>query len=174
MYDSIFLLLAKGATVKIGDNFVFTSGNGINPISRNIRGKIYVEENGYLEIGNNTGISSACIRVNEKIIIGDNVRIGGDCVLMDTDSHSLDWRVRAGLVIDPSTGKPVPDMKSANSKPIIIEDNVLIGARAIILKGVTIGARSIIGAGSVVSKSIPPDCIAAGNPCKVIKNFKSE
>ena len=54
---------------------------------------------------------------------------------------------------------------------VIIEDNVLIGKRCIILKGVTIGARSIIGSGSVVTKSIPADCIAAGNPCKVIKQL---
>ena len=51
----------------------------------------------------------------------------------------------------------------------MIEDDVWIGAQSIILKGVTIGARSIIGAGSVVTKSIPSDCIAAGNPCKILK-----
>ena len=50
-----------------------------------------------------------------------------------------------------------------------IEDDVLIGTRCIILKGVIIGARTVIGSGSVVTKSIPADCIAAGNPCKVIK-----
>ena len=53
----------------------------------------------------------------------------------------------------------------------MIEDDVLIGTRCIILKGVTIGARSVIGSGSVVTKSIPPDCIAAGNPCKVVKSI---
>lgn len=58
------------------------------------------------------------------------------------------------------------------NKPIVIEDDVLIGARSIVLKGVTIGARSVIGAGSVVVKDIPADCIAAGNPCKVIKYLK--
>lgn len=51
----------------------------------------------------------------------------------------------------------------------MIEDDVLIGTRCIIFKGVTIGARSVIGSGSVVTKSMPSDCIAAGNPCKVIK-----
>ena len=53
---------------------------------------------------------------------------------------------------------------------IEIEDDVLIGTRCIILKGVTIGARSVIGSGSIVTKSIPSDCIAAGNPCKVIRS----
>ena len=54
------------------------------------------------------------------------------------------------------------------SASIVIEDDVWVGAHSIILKGVTIGARSIIGAGSVVTKSIPADCVAAGNPCRVI------
>ena len=60
-------------------------------------------------------------------------------------------------------------LKLGATVPIVIEDDVLIGTRCIILKGVTIGARSIIGSGSVVVKSIPADCIAAGNPCKIIR-----
>ena len=62
--------------------------------------------------------------------------------------------------------------EGTKSAPVVIEDDVWVGAHCIILKGVTIGARSIIGAGSVVTKSIPADCVAAGNPCKVIKNLK--
>ena len=56
--------------------------------------------------------------------------------------------------------------------PIVIEDDVMIGTRCIILKGVTIGARSVIAAGSIVTKSIPADCIAGGNPAKVIKTLE--
>ena len=79
---------------------------------------------------------------------------------MNSDAHSLDYMHRR---------MPEIDQKNKKDKPIIIEDDVLIGTRCIILKGVTIGARSIIGSGSVVTKSIPSDCIAAGNPCKVIR-----
>ena len=61
------------------------------------------------------------------------------------------------------------DGQYVKSAPITIEDDVWIGAHSIILEGVTIGARSVIGAGSVVTKSIPADCIAAGNPCRVIR-----
>lgn len=61
------------------------------------------------------------------------------------------------------------DSRYARSAPIVIEDDVLIGTGCIVLKGVTIGARSVIGAGSVVTRSIPEDSIAAGNPCKVIQ-----
>ena len=65
-------------------------------------------------------------------------------------------------------------MQNKKDSPIKIEDDVLIGANSIILKGVTIGKRTIIGAGSVVTKSIPSDCVAAGNPCRVIKSLIEE
>jgi len=57
----------------------------------------------------------------------------------------------------------------ASAEPVVIEDNVFIGSRAIILKGVTIGRDSVIGAGSVVTRSIPPRTVAAGNPAKVLR-----
>ena len=83
--------------------------------------------------------------------------------LMDTDAHSLNY-------LDRRDG----DMDMANrvDKGIVIEDDVLVGAYAIVLKGVTIGARSVIGAGSVVTKDIPADCIAAGNPARVLKQLR--
>jgi acetyltransferase-like isoleucine patch superfamily enzyme len=56
-------------------------------------------------------------------------------------------------------------------KPVIIEEEAHIGANAVVTAGVTIGKRTQIGAGSVVTKSIPPFCIAVGNPAKVIKQF---
>lgn len=58
--------------------------------------------------------------------------------------------------------------------PIKIEDNVWIGGGAIILPGVTIGRNSVIGAGSVVTRSIPADCVAVGNPCRVIKHIENK
>lgn len=86
---------------------------------------------------------------------------------MDTDAHSLDYMVRR--LREKNADGFGMDGLSAATAPIVIEDDVLIGTRCIILKGVTIGARSIIGSGSVVVKSIPADCIAAGNPCKIIR-----
>jgi acetyltransferase-like isoleucine patch superfamily enzyme len=61
------------------------------------------------------------------------------------------------------------NQNNISAKPVIIEDNVFIGACAIILKGVTIGKNSIIGAGSVVVSNVPKNVIVAGNPAKVIK-----
>lgn len=160
-------MIDSTAKITIGNNFTFTSGESFNPLCRNIRGAIHATENAEIKIGDNVGISSACIWAKEKIEIGNNVLIGGDCILLDTDAHNLDYKIRKENKID-NKGRSI-DTYTAASKPIIIEDDVLIGTRCIILKGVKIGARSIIGSGSVVSRSIPSDCIAAGNPCKFIK-----
>ena len=109
-------------------------------------------------IGENVGISGATINATRSIRIGDNVLIGSGCLITDTDSHPINWHDRINNLNE----------KTANS-PVVIEENVFIGARSIILKGVTIGRNSVIGAGSVVVKSIPENCIAGGNPAKVIK-----
>lgn len=167
IYNKFYLLKLPSAHIEIGDNFVFTSGEAYNPLARNIRGCIYVENNAVLKIGHNTGISSSCIWVKQKILIGNDVKIGADCILMDTDAHNLDYKIRKDKRKN-EKGQSI-DVLTAKAIPIIIEDDVLIGTRCIILKGVTIGARSIIGSGSVVTKSIPSDCIAAGNPCRVIR-----
>lgn len=169
VFNKFYLHLAQNAKASIGDNFVFTSGDGFNPLSRNIRGMIFIDRGGELTIGNDTGISSSSIRIKEKVVIGNCVKIGADCIIIDTDSHSLDWRIRGSQELA-EDGRPM-DAYMAKSKPIIIEDDVLIGVRSIITKGVHIGARSVIGAGSVVTHDIPADCIAAGNPAKVIKQF---
>lgn len=159
IYNRFYLQKDRTATISIGDNFVFTSGEAFNPLSRNQRGCIHAANKACIKIGDNVGISSAVIWAHSSISIGNNVNIGADCIILDTDAHSLNWRLR----------RKEMNNEFANSLPIAIEDDVLIGVRCIILKGVTIGARSIIAAGSVVTKSIPPDCIAGGIPCKIIK-----
>jgi len=169
VYNKVYIRAHKNAKIEIGDNFRLISGGGYNPICRNTRGYIRVDENAHLQIGNNVGMSSTTLWAKEEIIIGNNVKIGGDCIIMDNDAHSLDYKIRNGGKRD-EQGNYL-DSLNAKKAPIIIEDDVLLGTRCIVLKGVTIGARSVIGAGSVVSKSIPSDCIAAGNPCKVIKQL---
>ena len=168
VYNSIYLNISPGSCIRFGDDFVFTSGEAFNPLCRNIRGCIYTAYPGSrIFIGNDTGLSSACLWANTSIIIGNHVKVGGDCIIMDTDAHSLDYLIRRSHDLT-SEGYSV-DGVSAATVGIIIEDDVLIGTRCIILKGVTIGARSVIGSGSVVTKSIPSDSIAAGNPCRVIR-----
>lgn len=150
----------RGGKILIGDNFYFSSGDAINPISSNLQGAIYLENGASLKIGNHVGMSSTRMWIHDSVTIGDNVKIGACVLITDTDAHPMDYMARR------TTGE------GTKSAPIVIEDDVWVGAHSIILKGVTIGARSVIGAGSVVTRSIPADCVAAGNPCKVIKILK--
>lgn len=160
----LHVMRQNGATIKIGDFFHCTSGDNTNPLSRMQRGCLVAERSdSSIKIGNYVGISSSCIWAKDSITIGNYVQIGADCIIMDSDAHSMDWRLR--MTCGPE------DIANAKCSPIVIEDHAFIGTRSIILKGVTIGARSIIAAGSVVTKDIPADCIAGGNPCKVIKKI---
>lgn len=169
VFNHLYLKIHVGALVQIGNNCTIMSGAGLNPLSRNIKTCIYVGKKATLKLGNDVGISSSTLWVKESVSIGNSVAIGADCIIMDTDAHNLDWKIRCSEETN-EYGESV-DMVTAASAPIVIEDNVLVGARCIILKGVTIGARSIIGSGSIVTKDIPSDCIAAGNTCKVIKSI---
>ena len=152
--------LIRGARITIGNNFYLSSGNGVNPIASNLQGAIYLGNGASLKIGNNVGMSSTRLWIHESARIGNNVKIGGCVLITDTDAHPMDYMARRS------------SNEGTKSAPVVIEDDVWVGAHCIILKGVTIGARSVIGAGSVVTKSIPADCVAAGNPCRVIKNLK--
>lgn len=90
-------------------------------------------------------VFSAC-----EVTIGDDVALANEVYLMDSDSHGVE-------------GRPVKE------EPVRIGDGTWVGARAIILPGVTIGRRCLIAAGSVVSKDIPDDTLVAGNPARVVR-----
>ncbi len=152
------LSVEPGSRVVLGDNVVINSS--YHTISPSVS-KIYVYKGGCLTIGSNTGLSSTAIICNERITLGSNVNIGAGCLILDSNMHSTDWRVRSNRLLDSS--------RNATKAPITIMNNVFIGARCIICKGVTIGENTMIAAGSVVVKDIPANCIAGGNPCKVIK-----
>ena len=92
---------------------------------------------------------------NEQITVGNKCQIGELVSIFDCDFHQ----------IPPATRNSSPGL----TKPVILGDNVWLGSRVLVLKGVTIGDNSIVAAASVVTKSIPADCIAAGNPAKIIR-----
>lgn len=119
-------------------------------------------DNSLIKIGNHVGISGSTINAATTITIEDNVIIGSGCLITDTDSHPLAYKDRL-----------VNDMSKTNASPIVIKEGAFIGARSIIMKGVTIGEHVVIGAGSVVTKSIPDNMIACGNPAKVVKTLAS-
>ena len=146
----------KGKLI-IGKNVTFNSFGGHSWCSFC---KLVVTKNAVLSIGDNSGMNGAMIYCTTKVTIGENVKIGGDARLSDTNHHSLNYMDRRD---------PKKDGMNALSSPITIGDDVFIGANCYIGKGVTIGDRAIIAAGSVVTKSIPADCFAGGNPAKVIR-----
>ena len=88
--------------------------------------------------------------------------IGGNCVIYDSDFHSLNPQDRKDRL---------KDKNNAKKAKVIIEDNVFIGSHTTILKGVTIGKNSVIGACSVVTKNIPKNEVWAGNPISFIKKI---
>jgi acetyltransferase-like isoleucine patch superfamily enzyme len=113
----------------------------LNPTQRNIN-KIIVGGVGNLENGDNVGMSGVSIGCYNSIKIGNNFIIGGDVLIVDSNFHSIDYLSRRA------------DGGVIKTSPITICDDVFIGARSIILKGVTLGSRAIIGAGSVVRESV--------------------
>ena len=154
----------------IGDDFRFTSGDSINPICRNIRGAIYFDSpDARIIIGDRVGMSSTCLRAKTSITIGNDVNIGGDCLVMDSDTHPIDYVKRRRGYLKTAAKEEQAELNP--TAPIVIEDDVWIGARCQVLKGVTIGTRSVIAAGSVVTKDIPSDVIAGGAPCRVIRKI---
>ena len=111
-----------------------------------------------IDIGPGTSFSNNVqVIAEQRVTIGARCLIGDAVLIMDSDFHDLSAEGRHGQPATPA--------------PIVLEDNVFIGSRVIILKGVTIGKDSVIGAGSVVIRSIPPGVIAAGNPAKVIRTL---
>ena len=155
-----FVSVARKGKCVIGDNFSMNNKLSGNPIGRVQRCILFVDNGAELIIGNNVGMSSTALVAKTSIRIGDNVKIGGGVCIYDTDFHSLDPEIRKDKALD---------RISMNNKPVVIGDNVFIGAHSTILKGVTVGNNAIIGACSVVTRSIPENEIWAGNPAKFIK-----
>lgn len=108
---------------------------------------------GTIEIGDRTFLNYGIdIAATKLVKIGKDCMIGTHVIILDNDFHLINDR-----------------QQRPNPKPVLINDKVWIGNRAIILPGVTIGENSVIGAGSVVVNSIPANSIAVGNPARVVK-----
>ena len=158
LFGSSYFYRMAGSKIVIGDNVVFRSDNNSNLIGVSKKCIIStLEPNAQITIGNDSGFSGVTIGAANKIYIGSRVMVGANSVITDTNWHNIHPLYRHKL--DPSPGE------------IYISNNVFIGYGTIILKNVTIGENSVIGAGSVVTKSIPANVIAAGNPCVVVKQL---
>jgi acetyltransferase-like isoleucine patch superfamily enzyme len=145
----------------IGNNVTLNSRNRGYHINMHSPVKLFADRPGAeIWIGDNTRIHGTCLHAYQSIIVGKNCLIAANCQIFDGNGHDLSF----------------PDVENrintaGSSAPIVIEDNVWIGANTIILSGVRIGNGSIITANSVVTKDIPPKVIAGGNPAEIIKDY---
>ena len=133
-----------------------------------------IGEKGQCTIGDFTLLNGALIMAEEKIDIGSHCLISWNVGIADSDFHPLEpaQRLINAQALAPyfADRPPRPELKAA---PIKIADNVWIGMNAVILKGVTIGENSVVAAGAVVTRSVSPNTVVAGNPAVVVKQFEA-
>jgi acetyltransferase-like isoleucine patch superfamily enzyme len=150
----------RHSTLTIGARLELRSTARSNPLGPNRPVILSTRRpNAVLTIGDQFGMTGGSVVCEERITIGNRVTVGANTIIADTDFHPLDPLIRQQRPIDGATA------------PIVIEDDVFIGMQSLILKGVTLGKGSVIGAGSVVTRDIPPGVIAAGNPAQVIREL---
>jgi acetyltransferase-like isoleucine patch superfamily enzyme len=134
-------------------------GNRVRLVGSPVPLEFGVTQNARLTIGDNCFINyGTSIAATQSVSIGSGANIGTYVIIMDNDFHR----------IEPERRDERPP-----SKPVVIEDNVWIGARAIVLPGVTIGAGSVVAAGAVVAQDVPPRSIVGGVPARVIRSIDS-
>lgn len=152
----------RGSRISIGSGLQLRSTPAANPLGANHPVILCTWQAGAsLAIGDNFGMTGGTICAARSITIGNNVAVGANTTIVDTDFHPLDSTERR---LYPAEGK---------TAPVVIQDDVFIGMNCLVIKGVTIGQGSVIGAGSVVVKDIPAGVVAAGNPTRVIRSIVS-
>ncbi len=152
--------LKKGCAVTIGER---------SSVSATI---CFDREDATVEIGQGTFLGNSLLVSAGRISIGDGVLISWGVTIVDHNSHSLKWVDRQKDLDNWRLGRK--DWQQIVVSPVVIEDRVWIGFNAIVLKGVTIGEGAIVGAGSVVTRDVPPNTIVAGNPARVIRELQPD
>ncbi len=140
----------------LGDN-VWMYGT----IASSSGGKVVMGD--YTKIGNRSSI----VAVN-SVIIGKYTAIADGVVIVDNNNHPINPKDRKFMRLTPEDSE-FRDWKYSENKPIVIGENVWVGANSRILKGVNIGDNSIVASASIVTKDVPENCIVAGNPAKIVK-----
>jgi acetyltransferase-like isoleucine patch superfamily enzyme len=153
--------LYAGSSIRFGKNVMLISRSFATALGLNHPVVLRTLTAGArIHIGNGVGISGGSICAAQLVEIGDESMLGANVTIADTDFHSL-YPAHRGGHTHPTVG--IAEVR--------IGRRVLVGTNAIVLKGVSIGNNSVVGAGSVVTKNIPENSIAAGNPCRVIRSL---
>jgi len=130
-------------------------GEGVTLIGNVVPIEIISHEDARISIGDDTFINyGSSISAHKQVKIGHHCLLGHYTLIIDNNEHGVDHR----------------DVVLA-SAPVTIGDHVWIGSRVVILPGVSIGDYAAVGAGSVVTKDIPPNCLAVGNPARVVRQL---
>jgi len=145
--------------ISIGSNFDCDQRLRLDAIDEFL-GEIFSPE---IIIGDNVSIQKDChIGAIDRIVLGNNVLLASKVFITD---HSHGQATKEDMLFPPS------QRKLFSKGPVIIEDNVWLGESVVVLPGVTIGENSIVGANAVVTKSIPKNSIAGGNPARIIREI---
>jgi acetyltransferase-like isoleucine patch superfamily enzyme len=158
------LQIAPGSSITLGRDVSLISASFATALGVNHRVVLRTLRAGaQIRVADRVGISGGSICSAELIEIGEDTMVGANVTIADTDFHSLSPHSRGGHA-DPGVA----------ASSVVIGRHVFIGTNSIILKGARIGDNSVIGAGSVVTRSIPSNVIAAGNPCRVIRELTEQ
>lgn len=130
-------------------------GEHVTVLSRVVPVELLVFDNASLEIGDGTFINyGSSISATGSVSVGRNCLLGMYTIILDNDFHGVTDRL----------ARPAP-------RPVVLQDNVWLGHRTLVLPGVTVGRDSIVGSGSVVTRDIPSRSVAVGNPARVIRTL---
>lgn len=159
-WSRVIMYRAPFSSITIADNCKFRSDSSSNLIGLNHKcNLVTLRKDANIEIGMNCGFSGTIIGAARRIFIGNDVLCGANTIITDTDWHPVNNNDRV-------------NKNYAEADPVIIEDNVWLGVNVVVLKGVRIGRNTVIGANSLVTRDIPSNVIAAGNPCKIIRKLE--
>jgi len=163
VWGGVDLATSSKDSIKIGDDVSLISSSrrcAASALFSNVKLRTF-KRSARIVVGSNVSLSATSIAARSKTVeIGDGTCVAPNVIIMDTDFHSL-W---------PPEGR-AQNPGYEQDADVIVGKNVWLGINSIILKGVKIGDNTVIGAGSVVTSDIPANCVAAGNPAKVLKEL---
>jgi len=160
LYGVPLVVHAPGSRIVLGSRVALCSSSRHNPVGVNHPVILRTNRPGaVIEIGSDTGLSGATISAARLVRIGRECLIGSNVVITDCDFHA----------VAPHHRRHTTDEAAIGCAPVVIGDNVWLGMNVTVLKGVTIGDNTVVAAGSVVVRPLPANCVAGGNPARVLR-----